>query len=183
MVKLSEKGVSILEALVATVIIGIGFVAVFQMTQYSVRSIDVSGERTKATYLTGMIVEDLYAEKNQETSGTKFMDSLVKTPWELKQCNDSGSSEIPYSSFAGDHSDYKKKKWSSRFSRNFIKCKPKASGAAIGPTKDSKKLNIFKICHGCTINKKNYYDEIYLGRLEVNMHGGNKKKILYFQVK
>ena len=59
MVKLSEKGVSILEALVATVIIGIGFVAVFQMTQYSVRSIDVSGERTKATYLTGMIVEDL----------------------------------------------------------------------------------------------------------------------------
>ena len=121
--RISEKGVTLIEGLVSTAIIGIGFVAVFQMTQYSVRSIDVSGERTKATYLTGMIVEDLYAEKNQETSGTKFMDSLAATPWELKQCDDSGSTNIPYSSFTGSHSDYKKKKWSSRFSRNFIKCR------------------------------------------------------------
>ena len=67
MKKLSEKGVTIIEALVATAIIGIGFVAVFQMVQYSVRSIDVSGERTKATYLSGMIAEDIFAEKNQET--------------------------------------------------------------------------------------------------------------------
>ena len=36
------------------------------MVQYSVRSIDVSGERTKATYLTRMIAEDLYSDKNQE---------------------------------------------------------------------------------------------------------------------
>ena len=54
------------------------------MVQYSVRSIDVSGERTKATYLTRMIVEDLYSDKNQERTGTKFIDHiLVKTPWEL----------------------------------------------------------------------------------------------------
>ena len=44
----SEKGMTLLEALVSTAIIGIGFVAIFQMVQYSVRSIDVSGERTKA---------------------------------------------------------------------------------------------------------------------------------------
>ena len=54
---------TLLEALVSTAIIGIGFVAVFQMVQYSVRSIDVSGERTKATFLTGMVAEDLIAEK------------------------------------------------------------------------------------------------------------------------
>jgi len=53
--KICEKGVSLIEALVATAIIGIGFIAVFQMVQYSVRSIDVSGERTKATYLAGMV--------------------------------------------------------------------------------------------------------------------------------
>ena len=51
MKKISEKGVSLIEAMVATAIIGIGFVAIFQMVQYSIRSIDVSGERTKATYL------------------------------------------------------------------------------------------------------------------------------------
>ena len=39
----SEKGMTLLEALVSTAIIGIGFVAIFQMVQYSVRSIDISG--------------------------------------------------------------------------------------------------------------------------------------------
>ena len=43
----NQKGITLIEALVSTVIIGIGFVAIFQMVQYSVRSIDVSGERTK----------------------------------------------------------------------------------------------------------------------------------------
>ena len=50
-IKKSEKGMTLLEALVSTAIIGIGFVAVFQMVNYSVQSIDVSGERTKANYL------------------------------------------------------------------------------------------------------------------------------------
>ena len=58
----SEKGVSLLEAIVSTAIIGIGFVAIFQMVQYCIRSIDVSGESTKATYLSSMIAEDLYSD-------------------------------------------------------------------------------------------------------------------------
>ena len=37
--RISEKGVTLIEGLVSTAIIGIGFVAVFQMVQYSVRSI------------------------------------------------------------------------------------------------------------------------------------------------
>ena len=45
--KNKELGISILEALMATVIVGVGFVAVFQMVNYSINSIDVSGERTK----------------------------------------------------------------------------------------------------------------------------------------
>ena len=64
--RLSEKGITLLEGLVSTAIIGIGFIAVFQMVQYSVRSIDVSGERTKANYIAGTIAEDIYAFKNQE---------------------------------------------------------------------------------------------------------------------
>ena len=56
-----QKGITLLEALVATAIIGIGFVAIFQMVQYSVRSITISGERTKATYVSAMFAEDVYA--------------------------------------------------------------------------------------------------------------------------
>ena len=49
--KKNEKGMTLLEALVSTAIVGIGFIAIFQMVNYSVRSIDVSGERTKASFL------------------------------------------------------------------------------------------------------------------------------------
>ena len=72
--KKNEKGMTLIEALVATAIIGIGFVAVFQMVQYSVQSIDVSGERTKANYLVSMVAEDFISEKNSNspTKDVKF---------------------------------------------------------------------------------------------------------------
>ena len=47
----SNLGVSIIEALISMVIVGIGFVAVLQITQYSINSVKTSGERTKATFL------------------------------------------------------------------------------------------------------------------------------------
>ena len=74
--KFSEKGMTLLEALVSTAIIGIGFVAVFQMVNYSVQSIDVSGERTKANYLVSMVAEDLISERdsNSPTTDVKFKD-------------------------------------------------------------------------------------------------------------
>ena len=50
-------GLSILEALVATIIVGIGFAAVFQMVNFSVNSINTSGERTKASFLSAMVAE------------------------------------------------------------------------------------------------------------------------------
>ena len=58
------SGLSILEALVSTAIVGIGFIAILQMTNFSAQSITNSGERTKANYLTGMIAEDIIGSKN-----------------------------------------------------------------------------------------------------------------------
>ncbi len=84
--RISEKGITLLEGLVSTAIIGIGFVAVFQMVQYSVRSIDVSGERTKATYIVGTIAEDIYAFKNQEKGTAKFVDLLKDNQWKSDTC-------------------------------------------------------------------------------------------------
>ena len=60
----NQKGMSILEALVASVIVGIGFIAIFQMVNYSVSSIHVSGERTKANYLVSMIAEGMIGYKD-----------------------------------------------------------------------------------------------------------------------
>ena len=55
-----QKGISLVEALVSTAIVAIGFLAVFQLVNYSVNSIDVSAERTKINYITSMIACLLY---------------------------------------------------------------------------------------------------------------------------
>ena len=73
MIKFSNKrkkqsGITILESLISTAIIGIGFVAIFQMVNFSVQSIDSSSERTKANYLVSMIAEDIIAHKITDTS-------------------------------------------------------------------------------------------------------------------
>ena len=71
-------GLSIIEALVATVIVGIGFVAVLQMTSFAVTSIDTSGERTKANYIVSMIAEDIIGHRDSDTlTGNKLADELV----------------------------------------------------------------------------------------------------------
>ena len=77
--KKNQKGLTLLEALVSTAIIGIGFVAIFQMVNYSVRSTDVSGERTKANFLASMVAEDLLSEKSADspTTGTNLRDYLT----------------------------------------------------------------------------------------------------------
>ena len=62
--KKKQLGLSILEAIVSTAIVGIGFVAIFQMVNYAVNSIDVSGERTKANYIVSMIAEDMIGNKD-----------------------------------------------------------------------------------------------------------------------
>ena len=188
MKRISEKGVSIIEAMVATAIIGIGFVAVFQMVQYSVRSIDVSGERTKATYLTGMIAEDLYADKDQDIGGIKFVDKIADNSWNLDDCGNLGDTTTPYAKFDKSNAyDNKIDKWTARFSKQYIKCSPTntSTTTGTGPTaKDNKKLEIFKICDsGCDVDLDQAFDTVYMGRSEVNLMGGTKKKILYFQVK
>ena len=61
-------GLSLLEALVSTAIIGIGFVSILQMTNYSVQSMQTSGERTKANFLTSVIAEDVISSRESSTT-------------------------------------------------------------------------------------------------------------------
>ena len=72
----NNSGLTLLEALVATVIVGIGFVAVFQMVQYSIRSIDVSSDRNKGNYLVNLIAEDVLSHKRSTKENEEFADYL-----------------------------------------------------------------------------------------------------------
>jgi len=191
----SEKGMTLLEALVSTAIIGIGFVAIFQMVQYSVRSIDISGERTKATFLTGMVAEDLISEKqsNSPTTDVKFMDYLVankdtsKSSWSMGSCSTGTTTTGTFTNAAQN----KFKKWDDRFSTRRLKC------AGGNNTVDTKFLKVYDICNNnasgnkCTYNNTQrygntgIYEKWYLGKMEVNVSTGTnkpKKKYLYFQI-
>jgi len=174
-VTIKQKGTTLLEALVATAIIGIGFIAIFQMVTYSVRSIDVSGERTKINYLTDTILEDLLAYKSSERDNTKLYDAIIDDRnasgvyWEMAGCND-GIGIVA----AASAEENVVNKWDNRFSQRRIKCNNPA---------DTKTLRTYTICRDaaeCTNINNDIYDKLYFGKLEILV--GNKRKNLYFRV-
>ena len=186
MIKFSNKrkkqsGITLLESLISTAIIGIGFVAIFQMVNFSVQSIDSSSERTKANYLVSMIAEDIIAHKITETS----FERIEKCGDKIKELDDI---KPIYETGVEDAEENKKEKWNSIFNTNrYLKCKSE---------KDIKNVKIFQICKsGCTYPSKpadpaeaplnelihaEVYDEMHIGRIQINMNNGKKRKFLYF---
>ena len=64
----SNKGFSIIESVVCLVIIGIGFVAINQLTGFAIQSVDRSIEKNKVNFLAEMIVEDMIGNPTAATS-------------------------------------------------------------------------------------------------------------------
>ena len=193
-----QLGLSLLEALVATAIVGIGFIAIFQMTKYSIESIAVSSDRTKATYLVEMVAEDLIANRHAKYDGNfKFAEHLSKASnvWKINSCKKGPRSKAEVSSLYEVEEENapknKIRKWNQIFaSDKHLKCrKRKATAtdttlltAAPTPTKDTKLLKIITICDsGCDYVKSGTHDKMYFGRMQVNMNDGRKRKFLYFQ--
>ena len=176
------SGLSILEALVSTAIVGIGFIAILQMTNFSAQSIDNSGDRTKANYLTEMIAEDVISSRDS-LYGVKSDNSNIvfKDGWEAElDCEnlstDSGNTENIYEIQDIDAPSNKEEKWDAIFKNNrFLKCKS---------NNETKKLETFEICRwdDCTLKNNLVFDDpIYISRVEMLLNNGKKKKHLYFQ--
>lgn len=170
-----EFGTTLLEALVATAIVGIGFIVVFQMVNFAIRSIDVSGERTKISYLTDMVAEDLLAYRDSKKGSVKFHEALVAdrndttdSSWSLSGCQE--GSGITVNTSAEDNTF---NKWENRFSQRRIKCR--------GST-DNKILNTYTICNsGCTDTNATIFDTILIGKMQVVT--GDNTKNLFFRIK
>tara|TARA_B100001029_G_C15008557_1_gene422686 strand:- start:251 stop:844 length:594 start_codon:yes stop_codon:yes gene_type:complete len=179
-------GLSLLEALVSTAIIGIGFVAILQMTNYSVQSMHSSGERTKANFLTNIIAEDVISARDTATSSdSNFTEYLLgaddgKPIFESEACKvkdgtvSTNAGKI-YNSTETDAHARKKSKWEAILnSKSYLRCRG---------TNETRQFQVYKICRsGCTNNNTNIQDlEIYIGRVQINLNDGNKRKYLYFQ--
>ena len=198
-----EKGITLVEALVATVIVGIGFVSVFQMVQYSVQSIGVSSERTKANLLITMVAEDFISVRNSDskTIGVNFKDAFVKEQitknkslFEIKECSKGSGTSI-----GKNAQDNKINKWTKRFSDRRLKCATKNDQT--NETNDTKKIEVFTYCSNQVASKTNlsnkarpcmytnntryssspngrkerFYDERYFARMEVGVTTGKMK--------
>ena len=63
----------------------------------------------------------------------------------------------------------------------YLKCRQDLSGDTDG---DTKSVKVYKICTGDDCmpgSSATFFDEIYMGRVEINTNGGNKRRSLYFQ--
>ena len=193
-----QLGLSLLEALVATAIIGIGFIAIFQMTKYSVESINVSSDRTKANYLVEMVAEDLIANRHSKYGSSKFVDHLRKSGhvWKIDSCKKGPKKKAEVSSLYEDEKDNapenKIRKWNALFSSDkHLKCRRSTASDTTTTTKDTKSLKIITICNSveCDYDSSGTedpysvlgYDKMYIGRMKVKMNAGKKIKFLYFQ--
>ena len=68
----SNKGVSLIESLVCIVIIGIGFIAIMQLSAFSINSMDRATEKNKLNYLSEMVMEDMIGDPDNVTSYGSF---------------------------------------------------------------------------------------------------------------
>ena len=195
------SGLSLLEALMSTAIVGIGFVAILQMTNYSVQSIYTSGERTKANYLTNMIAEDVIGHKNIVTgSAINFSDYLFQNEFNPNFCDNPvsgttltgniGNAGNVYGNDEVDGPLMKLRKWEALLNnKNYLNCKG---------TNERRNFRVFKLGSqwsaepGILVNTNERQvdgvdvpyvtdDLMYIGRVQMNLNDGKKRKYLYFQ--
>ena len=197
------SGLSLLEALMSTAIVGIGFVAILQMTNYSVQSIYTSGERTKANYLTNMIAEDVIGHKNIVTgSAINFSDYLFQNEFNPNFCDNPAAGTTSLNTgntgnvgniYGNDEIDgplMKQRKWEALLNnKNYLNCKG---------TNERRNFRVFKLGSqwssepGILVSTNERQvdgvdvpyvldDLMYIGRIQMNLNDGKKRKYLYFQ--
>ena len=71
MVKLN-KGISLIESLVCIIIIGIGFIAIMQLSAFSINSMDRATEKNKLNYLSEMVLEDMISDPDNSSKYGSF---------------------------------------------------------------------------------------------------------------
>ena len=187
-IKKNNSGLSLLEALISMAVVGIGFVAILQVTQYSISSVQTSAERTKANFFINIFAEDTLSLRDTSRS-ENLSDILVDGSEFSSECGVQGSKMNVKTGTAGDiyknstsENDpisNKSEKWNALISnRDYMDCSNSGQ--------EKRAFDMFKICNfssspGC-IDRANQKEEvIYIGRAQMTLNNGGKRKYLYFQ--
>ena len=73
----SNRGVSLIESLVCIVIIGIGFIAIMQLSAFSINSMDRATEKNKLNYLSEMVMEDMVGDPDNAAKYGSFNETCT----------------------------------------------------------------------------------------------------------
>ena len=163
--KNQQRGLSIIEAVVATVIISIGFVSIIKSVNSSVQTVISSGYQSKVSHLMAMVAEDLLADANSDYLPAGVIPTS-STDTKLYENDDNISLRSQCSNSTNDYTSLvnkqtltnKLRKWSNLFNR-VIPCT-----AITEPT-----VKITKMTGS----------EIYLALISVTITKDQKDKILY----
>ena len=193
------SGLSLLEALISTAIVGIGFVAILQMTNYSIQSIYISGQRTKANYLTNVIAEDVIGNQDINTTGdNNFSNLLSQREFNSNFCqSNSGGTNNSGEIYSGTTNnttnvEIKTNKWNALLNnKDYLNCAGR---------NETRNFRVFKVVSRWSqvdglinpqqtdIDNNGSPDEpyvmdevMYIGRVQFNLNNGKKRKFLYFQ--
>ena len=101
--KKNNSGLSLLEALISMVVVGIGFVAILQVTQYSINSVKTSAERTKANFFINVFAEDSLSLR--DTSRSENLNDIMAVDNDKKftsECGVQGTKMNVKTGTAGD---------------------------------------------------------------------------------
>ena len=168
------------------------------MTNYSVQSIYSSGERTKANYLTNVIVEDVLGHKEVQITGNdNFSDFLAQNQFNSEFCRQQtdatrNNGDI-YGGDAQNNFQIKTRKWEALLNnKDYLNCRG---------NNETRNFRVFKI--GSRWSQENNIlvnplqtdidndgnpdepyvmdDVMYIGRVQMNLNDGRKRKFLYFQ--
>ncbi len=192
------SGLSLLEALISTAIVGIGFIAILQMTNYSIQSIFISGERTKANYLTNVIVEDVIGQQDINATSDNFSNLLSQNEFNSNFCqsNTGGTNNngeiYSEANNASNNFQIKTSKWDALLNnRDYLNCAGR---------NETRNFRVFKVIsrwsqadglvntqqtdidNNGSADEPYVMDEVmYIGRVQFNLNNGKKRKFLYFQ--
>ena len=161
-----SKGVSIIEALLAAVIVGIGFISVYTMTTTATRMIYSASQRDNDTLSTAMIMDDM-ALDNFSVADTAYHESISSSKYNNLDLT-KGCGAAPTGS--PKQKDRQKVRWC-----NFLKLKKGGMGD-VG-TGDVRKMYVRKI----TITANGYAQTYKVMGLRVEHKSKNRNQKKYYR--
>ena len=163
------RGVSIIEALLAAVIVGIGFVSVYTMTTTSTRMIYNSSQRDNDTLSTSMIMDDLALDRFA-VADSSYYDSISSSQYDGH--NLAGTCNVDPNNVPAKKKDRQFKRWC-----NFLNLKKGGMGSAssAGSNTDLRKMYVRNV----TITSNGYVQKYKVVGLRIEHYSRNRNQKKY----